>query len=439
VPETRIAEEQTVEGWLTTAYDYHRPRRGELRVGEILKVEDHGVTVDVGLKRDGFVPRTDLDRLEEEATNELEPGQEIVARIVKPEDREGNLVLSMYQARQEKDWDRAEQFLDNEKVWRGEVADSNKGGLLVNFGHIRGFVPASHLSTWDGQRLPTNEREAKLAEYLGQELPLKVIEVKRNRRRLILSERLARRQMRGQNMDRMLNELVEGMVVPGKVTRLANFGAFVDLGGAEGLIHISELAWRRIDHPSQVIHVGDEVDAYILRLDHKRKRIGLSLRRLQPNPWTLVDETYSVDQLVSGTVTNVVDFGAFVALPLGIEGLLHISEIADPTPEDPREFVQPGDELVLRILRIDSFRQRMALSLKEVSEEEREAWLSGQVSETDTPDDTSAHSEEVSPSPAFEHEVELDGSDTSEHVTVENLDDTSPYVLGSQLAESEVN
>jgi small subunit ribosomal protein S1 len=424
VPENRIAEEQIVEGWLTTAYDYHRPRRGELRSGEILKVEDHGVTVDVGLKRDGFVPRTDLDRLEEEATNELEPGQEIVTRVVKPQDRNGDLVLSMFQARQEKDWDRAEQFLDDEKVWYAEVADYNKGGLLVSFGHVRGFIPASHLSTWDGQRLPTEEREAKLAKYVGQELPLKVIEVKRNKRRLILSERLARRQMRGQNMGRMLDELIEGMVVPGKVTRLANFGAFVDLGGAEGLIHISELAWRRIDRPSQVVHVGDEIDVYVLRLDHERKRIGLSLKRLQPNPWTLVDETYRVDQLVGGSVTNATDFGAFVVLPLGVEGLLHVSEIADPTPTDAREVVQRGDELVLRILRIDSFRQRIALSLKEVSEQEREEWLSEQAPETDTSDDTWAESEEMLSSPVFAQEAEQAGSDTPS------------YILEGQLAES---
>jgi small subunit ribosomal protein S1 len=426
VPENRIAEEQIVEGWLTTAYDYHRPRRGELRAGEILKVEDHGVTVDVGLKRDGFIPRTDLDRLEEEATNELEPGQKIVARIVRPEDRDGNLVLSMYQARQEKDWDRAEQSLDSEKVWYGEVADSNKGGLLVSFGHVRGFVPASHLSTWDGQRLPMHEREARLADYVGQELPLKVIEVKRDRRRLILSERLARRQMRGQNMDHMLNELVEGMVVPGKVTRLANFGAFVDVGGAEGLIHISELAWRRIDRPSQVVHMGDEIDVYILRLDHERKRIGLSLRRLQPNPWTLVDETYTVDQLVAGTVTNVVDFGAFVALPLGVEGLLHISELGDPPPEDPGQVMQPGDELVLRILRIDSFHQRIALSLKEVSEPEREEWLAQRNEETNAASDAASQN-------GGEEEAVIG---EAEHVMVQNLDGMSPYVLRNQLAES---
>jgi small subunit ribosomal protein S1 len=156
---------------------------------------------------------------------------------------------------------------------------------------------------------------------------------------------------------------------------LRPFGAFVDLGGADGLMHISELAWRRVGHPKEVVGVGDELDVYVLRLDHERQRIGLSLKRLQPNPWTLVDETYAIDQLVCGTVTNVVDFGAFVALDLGVEGLVHVSELADSPPSDVRELVKRGDELVLRILRIDSFRERIALSLKQVSEQERDDWL----------------------------------------------------------------
>jgi len=230
-----------------------------MRKGLILKLGERGAIVDVGLKRDGFVPQRDVERLGENTVEELEVGQEVATRIVRPWDRDGNLILSLYQARLEKDWVRAKELLNNDEIWRGEINGYNRGGLLVKFGRIRGFVPASHLWKLNSQRLSTDERRAKLGAYVGQELPLKVIEVKRARNRLILSERLARRQLRQQNMERLLDELVEGQVVQGTVTNLVNFGAFVDLGGADGLIHISELAWRRIQHPSEVLQVGDEI------------------------------------------------------------------------------------------------------------------------------------------------------------------------------------
>jgi small subunit ribosomal protein S1 len=371
--------QDVMERWLSEEYDYDRPRRGDIRAGEILKVDEHGIAVDLGLKRDGFIPRSDVERLGEETSSSLEPGQEVKARVVRLEDAEGNLLLSMYQARFEEDWTKARELLESGEVWCGEVVEHNRGGLLVQFNNLRGFVPASLLETSTRRRLPPDRREEELTAYIGQELTLKVIEVDRNRRRLILSERLARKQLRQQHIERLLNELVEGQVVRGTVSGLRRFGAFVDLGGAEGLIHISELTWRRVRHPNEVLGVGDEIDVYVLRLDHERKRVGLSLKRLQPNPWTLVDETYTPDQLVSGTVSNVLDFGAFVALDLGVEGLVHVSQLADPPPSDARELVKRGDELVLRILRIDSFRERISLSLKGVSEQDRDDWLARQA------------------------------------------------------------
>jgi small subunit ribosomal protein S1 len=378
-----------MERWLIEGYDYDRPRRGDIRGGEILKVDERGVVVDLGLKRDGFIPRYDVERLGEETLSSLEPGQEVRARIVRLEDAEGNLLLSMYQARFERDWVKAQEALESGEIWRGKVVDTNRGGLLVQFNSLRGFVPASHLEIPDRRSASSDEHKTVIEAYLGHELTLKVIEVDRHRRRLILSERLARKQLRQQHMEHLLNELVEGQVVRGTVHGLRPFGAFIDLGGAEGLIHISEMAWRRVRHPNEILQVGDEINAYVLRLDYERKRIGLSLKRLQPNPWTLVDETYAVGQLVSGTVTNMVDFGAFVALDLGVEGLVHISELADQPPSHPRESVKCGDELVLRLLRIDSSRERIALSLKQVSEQECESWLArpadDQTAGTDQP------------------------------------------------------
>jgi small subunit ribosomal protein S1 len=385
------------QGWLTEEYDYQRPRQGQIRQGEILKIEENGVTIDLGLKHDGFVPRSDVELLDEETSSSLEPGQVVRARIRRLEDQEGNLLLSLYQVRFEKDWDKAQELLGSGAICQGKVTDHNRGGLIVEFGHVRAFVPASHLA----RRASSHRLDENREDYIGQELLLKVIEVDRNRRRLILSERLATQQVQEQNKERLLSELVEGQICRGVVSGIRNFGAFVDLGGAEGLIHISELAWRRIRNPQEVLQVGDEIEVYVLRLDHERKRIGLSLKRLQPNPWELVDETYTLDQMVSGTVTKVVDFGAFVALDLGIEGLVHIGELADPPPSDPRELVSSGDELMLRVVRIDSFRERIALSLKQADGQERDEWLTqpadGQSSHTDEAGRPPQDGQELSP------------------------------------------
>jgi small subunit ribosomal protein S1 len=391
--------EDVMERWLTEEYVYKPPRPGDIRQGEILKVNERGYVVDLGLKRDGFIPRTDVELLGEETSSSLEPGQVVKARVVRLEDAEGNLLLSLYQARFEKDWTKARDLLESGEVWCGEAVDYNRGGLLVQFENLRGFVPGSHLWKKLGKDVSPEQREARLEVYVGKELQLKVIEVNRDRRRLVLSERLAQQQVRDHSRERLMNELVEGQVAQGIVSGLRPFGAFVDLGGADGLIHISELAWRRVRHPDEVLQVGDEIDVYVLRLDHERKRIGLSLKRLQPDPWTLVDETYTIDQLVSGTVTNVVDFGAFVALDLGVEGLVHADDLAEPPPSHSREIVQRGDELVLRILRIDSFRERIGLSLKQVSEQERNAWLAqqaeDQTAQTGSMADSASGSQEV--------------------------------------------
>lgn len=371
--------EQMTTGWLTKPYDYKRPHRGQICQGVILKVEERGITVDVGLKRDGFVPYTDAERLGKEMACQLKPGQEVTACIVRPEDRDGNLILSLYQARLEQDWTKAQEMLESDEVQQAQVTGYNQGGLTVKFGRLRGFVPGSHLAAPDSRRFHRDQREQIFQGYVGQELPLTVIEVNRARRRLILSERLAQRQLRKHRREGLLNELLEGQVCRGTVSRLCDFGAFVDLGGADGLIHVSELAWRHIQHPSEVLQVGDEVEVYVLRLDHKRKRIGLSLKRLQPDPWDLVDLSYEEGQLVSGIVTGMAEFGAFVTLDIGVEGLVHVSELADPPPQEPQAVVQLGAQLVLRILRVESSRRRIALSLKAVSAQERDDWLAQQV------------------------------------------------------------
>lgn len=427
-----MSAEHTAEEWLTEPYDYQSPRRGQMRRGVILKLEEQGAIVDVGLKRDGLVPQWDIERLGKEAALELAPGQEVVACIARPRDRDGNLILSLYQAHLEKDWVRAQELLESGEIWHGQVVGNNGGGLLVQLGHVRAFVPASHLWELDGRHLPSDQRQAKLKAYVGRELPLKVIEVNRERRRLVLSERLARQQLRKQNMERLLNELTEGQTCQGIVRRLCDFGAFVDVGGADGLIHLSELAWRRVRHPSEVLRVGDEIEVYVLRLDRRRKRISLSLKRLELSPWELVDETYTEGQLVSGVVTNVVDFGAFVELGIGVEGLVHVSELADPPPPNPREAVQRGDELVLRILRVDSSRRRIALSLKRVSAQQRDEWLArqprNQTAQVDEETDHSPDGEETPP--AFVYALKEATAVEAGQVTAEPLEASVTTFVG---------
>ena len=256
-------------------------------------------------------------------------------------------------------------MLTSEEIVDGFVADANRGGLIVPYGNLRGFIPASHVIDLP-RGLNEEERRAHLMSMIGQKISVKVIEVNRRRRRLVLSQREAQREIRDASKDALLEELAEGEVRRGRVSGLRDFGAFVDLGGADGLIHISELAWHRVKHPRELLNVGDEIDVYVLRLDQEGRRIGLSLKRLQPNPWSQVDELYHVGQVVEGVVSRVTQFGAFISLDPGIEALLHASQIADPTPENPAEILREGDTISARIISIESHRQRLGLSIRDV-------------------------------------------------------------------------
>lgn len=357
---------------LEASFEEDTLERGDIVTGTVLSVDGQGLIVGVGPFRDGFVSRKDIERLGVEPT-EYEVGQEVDVTIVRMEDDEGNLVLSVSQARQSEDWKQAEQLLENDEAWRGTVADANRGGLILLFGNLRGFIPASHVADLP-RGLDEDERRAYLQRYVGKEIKVKVVEVNRKRRRLVFSQRDAERGNREARKEVLLEELAEGEVRKGVVSGLRDFGAFVDLGGADGLIHISELAWHRVKHPGDILNIGDEVDVYILRLDDEGKRIGLSLKRLQPNPWSMVDDLYHVGQLVQGTISRTANFGAFVSLDPGIEALLHASQISDNSPEDVSQIIHEGDVLLMRVISIESDKQRLGLSIKEVTPEERINW-----------------------------------------------------------------
>jgi small subunit ribosomal protein S1 len=368
---------------LEASFAEETPERGDIVTGMIVAVDSQGLIVGIdGMKRDGVVQRKDLERMAMDPSR-FNIGDEIDVMILRVEDEDGNLLLSLSQAQQTEDWKRAEELMTTDGVWEGVVADANRGGLIVPFGNLRGFVPASHVLDLP-RGLNEDERKMRMVRMVGQPISLKVIEVNRKRRRLVFSQRDAQRGTREARKEVLLDQLREGEVRKGVVSGLRDFGAFVDLGGADGLIHISELAWHRVNHPREVLKVGDEVQVYILRLDSEGKRIGLSLKRLQENPWATVEELYHVGQLVEGVVSRVAQFGAFVSLDPGIEALLHTSQIADPTPEDPSLVVHEGQHLLMRVISIEADKQRLGLSLKEVTEEEKARWQASKSQPTQT-------------------------------------------------------
>ena len=372
-----------LDEYLANGYDYEVPKRGDIREGTII-ARDDGLIVDIGFKREGIVPAEDLTRLDDQVRSDIKVGDKVSVFVLRPANREGQPILSIHQARMYEDWIKVEKMMEDGELYEGQVTGYNRGGLIVKFGKIRGFVPASQIVGLP-RRLREEQRRQRLEAMIGEDIGLKIIEVDRKRRRLIFSQRRALRAWQDVQRERVMDELVEGETRHGKVTSITNFGAFVDLGGADGLIHVSELSWSRVDNPHDVLKVGDEVDVYILNVDQERKRIALSLKKLQPDPWTLVNDHYRQGQLVEGRVTRVLDFGAFVELDLGIEGLLHVSEMIGTPELKPSDIVHPGEKLPVKIIRIESQRKRIALSAKQVRRDEWERWIAEQQTiETET-------------------------------------------------------
>jgi small subunit ribosomal protein S1 len=350
-------------------YAFTPPRRGEIRTATILHIEDREIIVDLGAKQDGIVPSTDLERMEDEYRHTLKVGEEVPVYVINPSDQNNNLIVSINMGLQRYDWDKARQLLETEDVVEVTVIGHNKGGLLVRWKRLEGFIPSSHLTSAD----IVMERRDAMDALKGQGLQVKVIEVDQDRRRLIFSEREAQREWRMKQKARLLDELQEGDIVTGKVTGLRDFGAFVNIGGADGLIHVSELAWHRVDHPRDILNIGDEVRVFVLSLDRDTKRIALSLKRLLSDPWEDAQERYHEGQLTEGTVTNVVDFGAFVALDDGLEGLLHLSEMGDGSLKEPYSYVQKGDRLTLRISHLEPEKRRVGFTQRWGTEDEAPA------------------------------------------------------------------
>jgi small subunit ribosomal protein S1 len=352
------------------AFDFPQLRQGDTVEGNIVSVSVNQILVDIHYKADAVVDPRELERLDRDFLLTLSPGEPVRALVVIPEDKDGNVVISLTRAQQEQDWHQAEELLQSQDVFEGVVTGFNRGGVIVRVGRVRGFVPASQLSgRWQAQQDTEGDPEQRWARLVGQAMQLKVVELDRQRNRLILSERAAMRDWRKGQKDRLLSTLNKGDILKGVVTSIADFGAFVDLGGADGLIHLSELAWHRIEHPSEVLRVGQQVDVYVMNVDEERKRIALSLRRLQPEPWSVVDKQYTVGQVLTAKITRLTAFGAFAKIDDAIEGLIHISEMADYRIAHPKEIVQEGDEVTVRVIRVDPQRRRVGLSLRQASDD----------------------------------------------------------------------
>lgn len=365
-PETVHPMAELLDGECRTA-----PRRGENIQGTIMSITPAEILVDVGCKTEGVISSHDLERVDKEFLASLKVGDEISVYVVRPQDRDGNIQLSMSRSQYETDWKEAERVFESGEVIEETITGANRGGLIINLDRVRGFIPASQIVSAHVARDATDEdREAALTELVGTKLRLKVIELDRQRNRLILSERAAVREWRQEQKDRLLDQLKEGDVRHGVVSSLCDFGAFVDLGGADGLVHLSELSWRRVGHPKQVLEVGEDVDVFVLSVDKDKRRIALSIKRLQQEPWSRVDEKFQIGQLVTGTITKLTNFGAFARLDDNIEGLIHISEISEERIAHPKDVLHEGDEVQLRVIRIDPERQRIGLSLRRVNEDQ---------------------------------------------------------------------
>lgn len=353
---------------LLDQYQYLRPERGEILKGKVLRIEGDVVFIDVGAKRDAVVPHQEVDQLDEDWLGSLSRGDQVPVYVTRTPVGDEELIVSLERGLEEQDWDRAEQVQANDETLELEVTGYNKGGVLVQFNRLQGFVPNSHVPGLKYVRDSDEQRSFK-AKKTGTTLPVKIIEIDRQRERLVLSAQEAQKELRQEQ----LRELRPGQVVSGRVVNLVKYGAFVDLGQVSGLLHVSKIAWDQVQHPADVLSVGDEIEVMVESVDVEQERISLNRQDLLASPWEQFAEEHEVGQLLEGEVTAVVDFGAFVRLPPGIEGLVHVSEIEGSGPPD--SVLNPGDRVLVRVISIEPEQQRLGLSRRQVTTAEEIEWM----------------------------------------------------------------
>jgi small subunit ribosomal protein S1 len=350
-------------------FDYELPRQGQLLEGRILRIEEDAILVDVGLKRDAIIPNRDLNNVDNEILNQLSTGDEVTVYVVHTPQGDQDLIVSLHKGLEHENWEKAENHLEQENTLELKVVGKNRGGFLLEFETIQGFLPFSQVAELRRTRDPHRTDEIK-RQMIGTALPVKVIEVNRKRRRLIFSAIAAQKELEKQR----LNELETGEIVHGPVVNIVKFGVFVDLGGVDGLVHISKLDWRHVNHPSEVVKIGDEIDVKVTDVDVEKGRISLDRRALLPSPMENFAEKHHSGETLEGQVTNVVDFGAFVELMDGVEGLVHASEIGYTSTPNPKDVLRVNERVLVRILDIDAEKGRISLSMRQVPLERQLAW-----------------------------------------------------------------
>lgn len=343
------------------------PTVGETREGWVVEHRNNEILVDIGAKSEGIITSSELQEMDEAVRKKLTIGSQILVYIVSTDDQHGNIVVSYTKAAAERDWVLAEELQASQEICEGKIVGHNRGGLLIKVGHLRGFVPNSQLGReWKQGNMLNEETVSKL---MGSILAVKVLEVDSKRNRLILSERAAAQVLRQARRVELLKTLAEGDVFNGRVINLADFGAFIDIGGIEGLVHLSELSWKRINKPSDLLQVGDQVKVRVISIDQDKERLALSIKQLESDPWTMIDEKYQIGQLLEATVTKLTKYGAFARLhdDYELEGLIHISELSEDHVTHPGEVVKPSQKVAVRIIRIDPKQRQLGLSIKQVA------------------------------------------------------------------------
>ena len=374
-PETQDNSPQDMQQ-LLEEMDFKVLKRGEVVEGSVMRVDSDGIFLDIGHKEEGFVPMGEMKTISKEEMVKLSEGDSLIAFVMRPDSKDGPM-LSVDRARGEEGWRDIQKLMDQDQPVEGVIVGFNRGGCILEVANVHGFVPMSQLITISRDLFKQESFESGEANFsegsigkdlIGKTLTVKVLEVNRSRNRAIFSERSAMQEQRDEQKAQLIEKLEEGEVRKGIVTGISNFGAFVDLGGADGLIHISEMSWSMVGSPEDLVKVGQELDVFVLRIDRETMKIALSLRRLQPEPWETIFDRYQVGDVVDATVTKIANFGAFARLEDSIEGLIHITELSEAVITNPNEVVREGQEIKVKILKIEMERKRLGLSLKQTSE-----------------------------------------------------------------------
>ena len=439
-----IDQSQKGDNWyedLIADYDYQTPEPGQVLEGVILQIDEDGVLIDVGVKHDAHVPSRDLAQVNPDKLKELSPGDKVFVYVLNRPVGDRDLLVSLSKGIEHESWEKCEKYLENELILELEVIGHNRGGLIIEFENLRGFLPYSQVPGLRGIRSPRLADKIK-REMVNTRLAMKVIEVVRERNRLIFSATAAEEEKR----QKRLQELHKDDIILGQVVNIVDFGIFVDLDGIDGLVHLSELDWKRVKHPSELYKVGDEINVKVLDVDIERQRVSLSRKALLPSPWEMPEELPKPGDCIEGRVVKLVNFGAFVELPVGIEGLIHTSQLGYTHIENPKDAVKRGETVLVRVLDVDPTRRRISLSMRQVPREMQIAWMMEHLSEeqiqgsasqeAEKPPEDDAKDAEEGPAP----DIQAEAKSTTENVveTEENQAESTPLDTDSQDPDTPV-